>query len=49
MQDSADQIVPPHDVKVLYDQAREPKAIWIGEGAGHRRLREKYPQQHSNM
>jgi uncharacterized protein len=46
MQGSADETVPPNDVRVLYDQAREPKSIWIGEGAGHCELREKYPQQY---
>jgi uncharacterized protein len=46
MQGSADDTVPPNDVRVLFDRAREPKSIWIGEGAGHCQLREKYPQQY---
>jgi len=35
MQGSADDLVPPSDVRTLYTHAREPKSIWIGEGAGH--------------
>jgi uncharacterized protein len=46
MQGSADDTVPPNDVRVLFNQAREPKSIWIGEGAGHCQLREKYPEQY---
>lgn len=46
MQGSADDTVPPSDVRILFDQAREPKSIWIGEGAGHCQLREKYPEQY---
>jgi fermentation-respiration switch protein FrsA (DUF1100 family) len=46
MQGSADDTVPPNDVQVLFDHAREPKSIWIGEGAGHCQLREKYQQQY---
>jgi pimeloyl-ACP methyl ester carboxylesterase len=46
MQGSADDTVPPNDVQVLFDHAPEPKSIWIGEGAGHCQLREKYPQQY---
>jgi alpha-beta hydrolase superfamily lysophospholipase len=46
MQGSADEAVPPNDVRVLFDQALEPKWIWVGEGAGHCELREKYPQQY---
>jgi len=43
MQGSADDLVPPSDVRTLYTHAREPKSIWIGEGAGHCQLRDKYP------
>jgi len=46
MQGSADDSVPPSDVRTLYTHAREPKSIWIGEGAGHCQLREKYPQEY---
>jgi fermentation-respiration switch protein FrsA (DUF1100 family) len=46
MQGSTDDTVPPNDVRILFDQAREPKSIWIVEGAGHCQLREKYPEQY---
>jgi uncharacterized protein len=46
MQGSADDTVPPNDVQALFAQAREPKSIWIGEGAGHCQLSEKYPEQY---
>ena len=46
MQGSADEAVPPNDVQVLFAQAREPKSIWIGKGAGHCQLREKYPEEY---
>jgi alpha-beta hydrolase superfamily lysophospholipase len=46
MQGSDDEVVPPNDVQVLYDHAREPKSIWIGDGAGHCQLRRKYPEQY---
>jgi fermentation-respiration switch protein FrsA (DUF1100 family) len=46
MQGSGDDTVPPNDVRALFDQAREPKSIWIGEGAGHCQLREKFPHQY---
>lgn len=32
---SADDIIPPDNARVLYDAAREPKAIWIVDGAHH--------------
>ena len=46
MQGSADELVPPGDVQILYDHAREPKSIWIGAGAGHCELHRKYPEQY---
>ena len=46
MQGSADELVPPGDVQVLYDHAREPKSIWIGEGARHCQLERTYPDQY---
>ncbi len=46
MQGSADTQVPPHDVEALYQRAREPKSIWIGEGAEHCGLRARYPDQY---
>ena len=32
---SADDIVPPDNARALYDSAREPKSIWIVDGAHH--------------
>jgi alpha-beta hydrolase superfamily lysophospholipase len=46
MQGSADEMVPPHDVQILYDHASDPKVIWIGDGAGHCQLADKYPDQY---
>ena len=46
MQGSADKMVPPHDVQTLYDHASDPKIIWIGDGAGHCELADKYPDQY---
>jgi alpha-beta hydrolase superfamily lysophospholipase len=46
MQGNADNEVPPHDAEALYQRAREPKSIWIGEGAGHCELRERYPDRY---
>jgi uncharacterized protein len=46
MQGSADKMVPPHDVQILYDHAGDPKNIWIGDGAGHCQLAHKYPDEY---
>jgi pimeloyl-ACP methyl ester carboxylesterase len=32
---SADDIIPPSNARALYDAAREPKTIWIVDGAHH--------------
>jgi len=46
MQGSSDTAIPPQDVELLYRRAKEPKQIWIGQGAGHCGLRERYPEQY---
>jgi len=46
MQGSADQLVPVSDVAALYQRAREPKQLWVGEGANHCGLINQYPDRY---
>ena len=41
-----DPYVSVEDVRRLYEQAGEPKELWIAPGAGHRRVDQVYPEEY---
>jgi len=41
-----DPYVSVEDVRRLYEEAGEPKELWIAPGAGHRRVDEVYPDEY---
>ena len=41
-----DPYISADDARRLYDGAGEPKALWIAQGAGHRRVDEVYPEEY---
>jgi fermentation-respiration switch protein FrsA (DUF1100 family) len=41
-----DPYVSVEDVRRLYEQAGEPKELWIAPGAGHRRVDQVYPDEY---